>query len=219
MDNLEKTIIVLGIILVIVIAIGFVIQTINKSSVNSNSIIMKAQHKFTSSETNAIENSSIPIPINTANTLVFGSWKNTSQEICYQQQANFVDNLSKYEIEYNGIYFPVSVTIGDILQNSTATETNLIGEKVYLSFIITKNSSSAPYTINKVYTKGNMFYWNLSQDTENSNENAVLWTKNSTTLENSASQLNGIIFTNGNSLISPKNPAIDNGKFISNYSC
>jgi len=221
MDKLEKTIIVLGTILVIVITIGFVIQTINKSSVNSNSIIMKAQHKFTSSETNAIENSSIPIPIpiNTANTLVFGSFKNTSVKICGEQQANFVDNLSKYEIEYNGFYFPVSITIGDILQNSTTTETNLIGEKVFLSFIITKNSSSAPYTINKVYTKGNMFYWILGQDTGISNENAVLWTKNSTTLENSASQLNGIIFLNGTPIISPKNPAIDNGNFISNYSC
>jgi len=175
---------------------------------NNNSIIMKEQHNFTTAEIKAMENSSLPISINPANTLVFGSFKNTSVRICGQQQAYFVDNLSNYEIEYNGFYFPVSITIGD-LQNS-ATETNLIGQKVYLSFIITKNSSFAPYIINKIYTKGNMFYWFLGQDTGISNNSAVLWTKNSTTLENSASQLNGIIFLNGSPLIPPKNPALHN---------
>ena len=215
MDVLEKIIVGLGIVLIIVIAIGLFLPSITGtgSSINSNSMIIKAQHNFANKEINAIAQSS-PIQINPANTMFFGSFKNISQRLCGQLQANFVDNLSVYEIEYNGIYFPISATIGDILQNSVSTNTNLIGEKVYLSFIITKNSSSAPYIINKIYTKGNMFYWVLGQDTGISNSSAVLWTKNSTTLENSASQLNGIEFLNGTPIISPKNPGIDNGNFI-----
>jgi len=214
MDVLEKIIVGLAIALIIVVAIGFVIQNTNESSASYNSIIMKAQQNFTTHEIKAIENSHLPFSINPANAMFFGNFKNTSQRLCGQLQANFVDNLSVYEIKYNGIYFPISATIGDILQNSVSTNTNLIGEKVYLSFIITKNSSSAPYIINKIYTKGNMFYWILGQDTGISNSSAVLWTKNSTTLENSASQLNGIEFLNGTPIISPKNPGIDNGNFI-----
>jgi len=175
---------------------------------NNNSIIMKAQHNFTTTEINAIENSHLPITINPANTLVFGSFKNTSQRICGQQQAYFVDNLSKYEIEYNGFYFPVSITIGD-LQNS-ATETNLIGQKVYLSFITNNNKNiSALYIINKIYTKGNMFYWILGQDTGISNNSAILDNTSYSIAEISASELNGAIFLNETPLISPMNPDIN----------
>jgi len=191
MDKLNKAIIAVGIILALTTALYL--------------YFFIPQYNFLSKEIQAIKMSS-PIPIN--RVLVFGNGMYIFHLISYQEQAYFYDNLSNYEIEYNGIYFPISATIGDILQNSVSTNTNLIGEKVYLSFIITKNSSSAPYIINKIYTKGNMFYWILGQDTGISNSSAVLWTKNSTTLENSASQLNGIEFLNKTGFISPANPAI-----------
>jgi len=198
MDKLDKAIISIGIILALTTALYL--------------YFFIPQYHFISQEVYAIKTST-PVSIN--KVLIFGNGMSIFHLISGQQQAYFVDNLSKYEIEYNGFYFPVSITIGD-LQNS-ATETNLIGQKVYLSFIITKNSSFAPYIINKIYTKGNMFYWFLGQDTGISNNSAVLWTKNSTTLENSASQLNGIIFLNETPLISPMNPEIDNGNFIVPY--
>ena len=159
-------------------------------------------------EANAIESSS---PIQIKHWKVFGSGANITKNITYQEQAYFYDNLSNYEIEYNGIYFPVSITIGGLLENSTFANTNLISQKVYLDFITNNyKNASALYIINKIYTKGNMFYWVLGQDTGISNESAVLWTKNSTTLENSASQLNGVIFLNGTAFISPTNPLIIN---------
>jgi hypothetical protein len=209
MDNLEKTIIVLGSILVIVIAIGFVIQTINKSSVNSNSIIMKAQHKFTSSETNAIENSHLPITINPANTLVFGSWKNTSVRICGQQQSLFGYNSTLMDVKYQGFYVPTIAELeAEYVPNSNYT--NLIGQKVYLDFILNNNNNaSAPYIINKIYAKGNEVYWIFNQDTGVSNENAVSIKENITIQMLSPKMVNGVIFLNGTPLISPMNPYIN----------
>jgi len=208
MDNLEKTIIVLGTILVIVIAIGFVIQTINKSSVNSNSIIIKAQHKFTSSETNAIENSHLPITINSANTLVFGSWKNTSQEICYQQQANFsVENSSNLSVLNNGFYVPTYEVV-KALGNSNP---NLIGQKVYLSFIDVINktyseNTSAPYIMKSEKIVGNEVIWNMTFDGNISN---AINPNNATELSKTISWLNGVILQDGTPIISPANPNIN----------
>ena len=124
--------------------------------------------------------------------------------------------ISSYEIEYNGFYFPASLVIISNLQNSAFSDTNLIGQKVYLDFISNNyKNASAPYIISKIYKKGNKVYWIFDQDTGISNESIILYSKNSTTLENSASQLNGVIFLNGISLLSPANMLIDKGKFIS----
>jgi len=207
MDNLEKTIIALGILLVIVVAIGYFLPSINGTgkSINSNSI-HRNQTAIVSNEIKAIESSS---PITIEHWAVFGSGANITKNITYQEQAYFYDNLSNYEIEYNGVYFPISITIGGLLENSTFTNTSLIGQKVYLDFITNNyKNASAIYIIDKIYTKENMFYWILGQDTGISNESAVLWTKNSTTIENSASQLNGVEFLNKTGFISPANPVI-----------
>jgi len=76
---------------------------------------------------------------------------------------------------------------------------------------ITNNykNASAPYIINKIYTKGNMFYWVLGQDTGISNESEILDNTSYSIAEISASQLNGISLLNHTGFISPKNPAID----------
>jgi len=215
MDNLTKTIIGLFILLLIVVAIGFVIQTINKSSVNSNSIIMKAQHKFTSSETNAIENSHIPITINPANTLVFGSFKNTSVRICEKEQADFeILNPSQLNVLYNGFYFPTYQLVKS-LGNSVP---NLIGQKVYLNFITNNNKNiSALYIVKSEVIKNYEEYWNFTFD--GSTNNAINSMLNPVTAKITISWLNGVILLNGTPILSPKNPDIDNGKFISNYSC
>jgi len=174
---------------------------------------MQQQKNFTTAEIKAIASSS---PISIKQVLVFGSWKNITQRICGQEQANFVENLSVYEIEYNGVYFPISATIGDILQNSADTNTSLVGQKVYLDFITNNNkNASAPYIINKIYTKGNMFYWILGQDTGVSNSSAMTHIEILDNNDLSATELNGIIFSNESGLISPSNLGIDNGKYVS----
>jgi len=106
MDVLEKAIIVLGIILVIVIAIGMFLPSINGSG---KTITNSTSNKIIGMEVNAIKNSS---PIVITHWAVFGSGANITEKPTYEEQAYFYDNLSVYEIEYNGIYFPVSVTIG-----------------------------------------------------------------------------------------------------------
>jgi len=162
--------------------------------------------KILNMEANAIESSS-PIPIK--HWKVFGSGANITKNITYKTKAYFYDNLSVYEIEYNGIYFPVSITIGDLLENSTFVNTSLVGQKVYLDFITNNyKNASALYTINKIHTKGNMFYWVLGQDTGISNNSAILDNTSYSIAENSASQLNGVVLLNHTGFLSPKNPAI-----------
>jgi len=199
MDKLEKTIVVLGSILAILL-IGMLLQNeIEKPATNSTS-------KILSMEANAIESSS-PIPIE--HWKVFGSGANITEKPTYEEQAYFYDNLSNYEIEYNGIYFPVSATIGGFLENSAFTNASLIGQKVYLNFITNNyKNASALYIINKIYTKGNMFYWILGQDTGISNSSAIPDNTSYSIAENSASELNGIEFSNQTEFLSPKNPAI-----------
>jgi len=204
MDKLEKTIVILGIILVILL-VGMFLQNING---NGKHITNSTSTKILTLESKAIESSS---PIQIKHWKVFGSGANITKKITYQQQALFYDNLSVNEIEYNGIYFPVSITIGDLLENSTFVNTSLVDKKVYLDFITNNyKNASALYTINKIYTKGNMFYWILGQDTGISNNSAILDNTSYSIAENSASQLNGIEFLNQTGFLSPKNPTIDN---------
>jgi len=214
MDKLEKTIVVLGTILIIVIGIGYFVQTKNESSTNSNSIIMKAQHNFTTAEINAIENSHLPITINPANTLVFGTWKNTSVRICGQQQSLFSYNSTLMDVKYQDFYVPTIAELeAEYVPNSNYT--NLIGQKVYLDFILNNNNNvSAPYIINKIYTKSNEVYWIFNQDIGVSNNNAVNIKENITIGRLSPEMVNGVVLLNGTPIISPKNPYIDNGNFI-----
>ena len=178
-----------------------------------NSIIMKAQQNFTNKEINAIENSHLPITVNPANTLVFGSFKNTSVRICGQQQAYFsVENSSNLYVLSNGFYLPTYEVV-KALGNSTP---NLIGQRVYLSFIDVINktyseNTSAPYIIKTENIKGNEVIWNLTYDGNTSN---AINPNNSTTLSKTISWLNGIVLSNHTPIISPVNPDIDNGNFI-----
>jgi len=213
MDVLEKIIVGLGIVLIIVIAIGLFLPSITGtgSSINSNSMIIKAQHNFANKEINAIAQSS-PIQINPANTLVFGSWKNTSVRICGQQQAYFsVENSSNLYVLNNGFYVPTYEVV-KALGNSNL---NLIGQKVYLDFIdVNINPSvntSAQYIVKNESIDGKQVIWNLTYDGSTSN---AINPNNSTTLSKTISWLNGIILLNGTPILSPKNPYIDNGNFI-----
>jgi len=182
----------------------------NQTSITNNSIIMKAQHNFTNKEINAIENSHLPFQINPANTLVFGSWKNTSVRICGQQQALFTFNSSLMDVKYQDFYVPTIAELeAEYVPNSIYT--NLIGQKVYLGFILNNNNNvSAPYIISKIYTKGNEVYWIFNQDTGVSNNNAVSFLKNITIQNLAPKGVNGIVLLNGTPVISPRNPYINN---------
>jgi len=183
-------------------------QNISSKICGSTNHISPTISKMLGMEANAIESSS---PIQIKHWKVFGSGANITKNITYQEQAYFYDNLSNYEIEYNGIYFPVSITIGGLLENSIFANTNLIGQKVYLDFITNNyKNASALYIINKIYTKGNMFYWVLGQDTGISNSSAIPDNTSYSIAEISASQLNGIEFLNNTAFISPTNPLIIN---------
>jgi len=162
--------------------------------------------KILGMEANAIKSSS---PIAIKHWEVFGSGLNITKPPTRQEQAYFYDNFSVYEIDYNGIYFPVSVTIGEILENSTFTNASLIGQKIYLNFITNNyKNASALYMTNKIYTKGNMFYWVLGQDTGISNSSAITHIEVLDNKSLSITELNGVIFLNGTGALSPRNPAI-----------
>ena len=214
MDVLEKIIVALGIILIIVVAIGFVIQNTNESSTSYNSIIMKAQQNFTNKEISAIENSHLPFSINPANTMFFGNFKSISQRLCGQEQALFTYNSTLMDVKYQDFYVPTIAELeAEYVPNSNYT--NLIGQKVYLDFILNNNKNvSAPYIISKIYAKGNEVYWIFNQDTGISNNNAVNIKENITIGRLSPEMVNGVVLLNGTPIISPKNPYIDNGNFI-----
>ena len=169
---------------------------------------MKEQHNFTNKEISAIENSHLPFAINPANALFFGSWKNMSHMLCEKEQALFTFNSTLMEIKYQDFYIPTIAELeAEYSQNSNYT--NLLGQEVYLSFITNNNENvSAPYTINKIYIKGNEVYWIFKQDTGISNDNAVSFLKNITIQNLSQKGVNGVIFLNGTPLISPLNPYI-----------
>jgi len=212
MDKLEKIIVVLGIILIIVIAIGYFVQTKNESSTNSNSIIMKAQQNFTNKEINAIENSHLPITINPSNAVFFGNFESTSQRLCGQLQGNFgLTGTSLLNVLYNNYYVPIYVNV----QALGSYAPNLIGQKVYLNFVINNNesiSTYAPYIVKSEFTKNNEEYWNFTFDGNTSN--AINSFFNNSTANMTGTYLNGIVLSNHTPIISPKNPDIDNGKFI-----
>ena len=177
---------------------------------NYNSTIMKEQHNFTNKEISAIENSHLPFQINPANTLVFGSFKNTSVRICGQEQAYFeILNPSQLNVLYDGYYVPIY----QIVKAYGNYNPNLIGQKVYLNFITNNYENiSAPYIVKSENIKNNVEYWNFTFDGNTSNAiNSML---NTTTGNLTISWLNGIILLNGTPIISPKNPYIDNGNFI-----
>jgi len=207
---LNKTIVVLGIALIIVIAVGYFLPYISgsQSSASYNSMIIKAQHNFTTAEIKAIENSHLPITINPANAVFFGTWENMSHMLCAKEQALFTFNSSLMEIKYQNFYVPTIAELeAEYIPNSN--HTNLIGQKVYLSFILNNNENvSAPYVISKIFTKGNEVYWIFSQDTGVSNENAVSFLKNITIQNLSQKGVNGATFLNGTPLIPPLNPYI-----------
>jgi len=186
----------------------------NQTSITNNSIIMKAQNNFTNKEINAIENSHLPISINPANAVFFGNFKSISQRLCGQEQALFTYNSTLMDVKYQDFYVPTIAELeAEYVSNSNYT--NLIGQKVYLDFILNNNENvSAPYTISKIYTKGNEVYWIFNQDTGVSNNNAVNIKENITIGRLSPEMVNVVAFLNGTPLISPKNPYIDNGKFI-----
>jgi len=200
----------------------FVPYIVKSEEIKGNKVVFNFTFDETISNTTTFHNNTI----NYNNIINFDNNTMWLNEIWFLNTSMFLNGIpnlpvissaiSSYEIEYNGIYFPVSLVIITNLKNSAFTNTNLIGQKVYLSFITNNyKNGSAPYIITKIYTKGNKVYWIFKQDAVISNNSIVLYSKNSTTLENSASQLNGIIFLNGISLLSPANMFIDNGKFIS----
>jgi len=206
MDALDKIIVALGIVLIIVIAVGFIIQNTNESSTNSNSIIMKAQHNFTNKEINAIENSHLPFQINPANTLVFGSWKNTSVRICGQEQAYFsVENSSNLYVLNNGFYVPTY----EVVKALGNYNPNLVGQKVYLSFYVyaEKTNVSSSYIVKTENIQGSEVIWNLTYD--GNMNNAINSRANYSTGKLTISWLNGVILLNGTPIISPVNPDIN----------
>jgi len=170
---------------------------------------MQQQRNFTNAEIKAIESSS-PIPIE--QVLVFGSWKNITQRICGQEQANFgLTGTSLLNVLYNDYYVPIYVNV-QALGNYAP---NLVGQKVYLNFVINNDeniSTYAPYIVKSEVIKNNIEYWNFTFD--GNTNNAINSMLNLTTANITGSYLNGIILANHTALISPKNIDIDNGNFI-----
>jgi len=204
MGILNKIIIGLGIILAIIIVIGIILPNINgngKTITNSTA----NQNAFVTNEIKAITNSNLPFQINPANTLVFGSWKNTSQRICGQQQAYFeILNPSQLNVLYNGYYVPIY----QIIKAYGNYNPNLISQKVYLNFITNNNKNiSAPYIVKSEAIKNNEEYWNFTFD--GSTSNAINSMLNTSTGNLTISWLNGVILLNGTPIISPVNPDIN----------
>ena len=203
MDVLEKAIIVLGIILVIVIAIGFVIQNTNGKGTGIGSHTNSTATKIISIEANTIESSS-PIPIK--HLEVFGSWANITKNITYEEQAYFsVENSSNLYVLNNGFYVPTY----EVVKALGISNPNLIGQKVYLSFYVYAENTStiATYIVKSENIQGNEVIWNMTFDGNTSN--AINSRANYSTGKLTISYLNGVILLNGTGLLSPKNPAID----------
>ena len=168
-----------------------------------NPIIMKEQHNFTTAEIKAIAQSS-PIAINPANALVIGTWKNTSVMICEKEQDSFeILNPSQLNVLYDGYYVPIY----QIIKAYGNHNPNLIGQKVYLSFITNNYKNiSAPYIVKSETIQGNEVIWNTTFDGNISNAINSMFN-----LENAnitISWLNGIILSNHTFLIAPENPKI-----------
>ena len=206
MDVLEKIIAGLAIALVIVVIIGYFLPSITGTGKPITNSTSSAQKSYVSNVIKAIENSHLPITINSANTLVFGSWKNTSVRICGQQQAYFgLTHTSLLNVLYNGFYVPIYVDV-QALGNYAP---NLIGQKVYLDFVINNNeniSTSVPYIVKSEVIKNNEEYWNFPFD--GNTNNAINSFFNNSTANITESYLNGIVLSNHTLFISPLNPDI-----------
>ena len=216
MDVLEKIIVALGIVLIIVVAIGFVIQNTNKNSSIGNQKINGTIVKELTMEANAI-NSSSPIPIK--QVFVFGAGttiENTTNSEFNKMYYNFsLQKTSYLYILNNGFYVPTYEVIQENYYKANSTSIgdympSLIGQKVYLGFIDVINktyseNSSAPYIVKSENIKNNEVIWNLTYDGNTSN---AINPNNVTELSKTISWLNGIIFTNGTALISPRNSYI-----------
>ena len=171
----------------------------------NNPIIMKEQHNFTTAEIKAIAQSS-PIAINPANAVFFGTWENMSHMLCEKEQDNFsLAGTSQLNVLYDGYYFPIYLNI----QALGKSLPNLIGQKVYLSFVIGNNrniSAYAPYIVKNETIKNNEEYWNFTFD--GNTNNAINSMLNPATANITESYLNGVILSNHTPLISPINPDI-----------
>jgi len=201
MDKLEKTIVGLGITLMIVITIGYFLPSITGSGKH---ITNSTSTKIITMESNAIKNSS---PIVITHWAVFGTLANVTKNsnFTYQEQAYFeILNPSQLNVLYNGFYFPTY----QVVKSFGTSVPNLIGQKVYLDFITNNYENiSAPYIVKSEVIKNNEEYWNFTFDGNTSNAiNSML---NPVTANITISYLNGVILLNGTGLLSPKNPAID----------
>jgi len=199
MDALDKIIVALGIVLIIVVAIGMFLPSITGTGKH---ITNNTSTKILSMEANAIKNSS---PITIKHWKVFGTWTNITKNITYQQQAYFeLSNPSQLNVLYNGYYFPIYLNV----KSFGFFTLNLKGEKVYLNFIANDYKNiSAPYIVKSEVIKNNEEYWNFTFDGNTSNAiNSML---NPATANITISYLNGVILLNETATISPKNPTID----------
>jgi len=205
MDNLEKTIVVLGTILVIVVVIGMFLPSITGNGKGVGNHTNSTSTKILNLESNAIKNSS---PIQIKHLEVFGSGANVTKNttITYQQQAYFsVENSSNLYVLNNGFYVPTYEVV-KALGNSNP---NLIGQKVYLSFYVYAEniSTSATYIVKSENIENNELIWNLTYD--GNTNNAINSRANYSTGKLTISYLNGVILLNGTCFLSPKNPAIN----------
>jgi len=166
--------------------------------------------KMLEMEANAIESSS-PIPIK--QVFVFGAGatiQNTTQSEYNNMYYNFsLQKTSQLGVLYDGFYVPTYEVIEETYYKGNSTSIgdyipSLIGQKVYLSFIvINKEKVSAPYIVKSENIEGNDVIWNMTFDGNISNATGTLY-------NNSINCTNGVIFLNHTALISPVNPCIVN---------
>jgi len=118
----------------------------------------------------------------------------------------------------NGFYVPTYEVIEETYYKGNSTSIgdyipSLIGQKVSLNFIDVINSTfskntSAYYIVKNENIEGNEVVWNMSFDGIMSN---IITSKaNYSIAKLIVSCLNGVILSNGNALLSPKNPCIIN---------
>jgi len=202
MDVLDKIIAGLIIALIIVIAVGFVIQIINGKETGSQKLNSTIVRDLTL-EANAI-NSSSPIPIK--QVFIFGAGttiQNTTNSEFNKMYYNFsVQKTSQFGVLYNGFYVPTYEVIEETYYKSNSTSIgdylpSLIGKKIYLSFIAINNKNiSAPYIVKSENIEGNEVIWNMSFDGNINNTTKTLY-------NNSINCTNGVILPNGIALLSP----------------
>ena len=181
-------------------------------SSSKNNTLLKHQISFLSNETNAITSSS-PIPIK--QVAVFGTGTNTTTLIPINAIYDFsVQRSSNLYVYSNGFYVPTYEIVQEnyYKENSTSIGDyipNLIGQRVYLSFIDANlnpyQNVSAQYIIKSENIQDNEVVWNITFDGNVSN---AINPNNATQLSHTISWLNGILLLNGTAFLSPRNPFI-----------